>query len=86
MNLNNDMNTSILVIIPSAPDKRGKGDPHGDRRRSTLRKRINRVLAKCRKKIVLTRFASEKLIYGDAYIFNYDSFSCADPEAYIPTV
>jgi len=102
--MNENMNTTIVAIIPisQTPDPRGKGDPHGDRRRSILRKRINRVLAKCGKKLVLTRFASDRETLGDAYIFNYDSFSviehhvdieayaktigCADPEAYIPTV
>jgi hypothetical protein len=104
MELTTSMNTHILAIIPTPPtsDPRGKGDPHGDRRKSTLRKRINRVLAKCGKKLVLTRFAEEKTTYGDAFVIEINSLTivqshvdleayakmigCADPEAYIPTV
>ena len=104
MELTTSMNTHILAIIPTPPtsDPRGKGDPHGDPRKSTLRKRINRVLAKCGKKLIVTRFAEDKAAYGTAYVIETDSFAivernvdleayakmigCADPEAYIPTV
>src|SRR5271157_749050 len=77
----------ILFEIPLTKrthgvENRPAGDSHGDPRRSILRKRINRVLAKRGEKLILTRFAKEKEALGDAYIIRTEPPVSTAPPRY----